>query len=202
LNPSAFFLPHTLLFFCFFLANGFIFNPLYAQIPNPQKPDTAYRMGLLARYFTLQGKNGRSYPGHKKQIMPDFRIWPRLDSLAGDTGFNPGDSFGLELSGEWIFPDSDSCLLTFESHGNARLWLDGRLIFSLQGPKKKGQVRLLPGYGPHRVKVRHKPSGSGKKPVLILRWDKGPGGITEVVPEEFFRVRRKEVRNARLKKKK
>lgn len=200
MNPSAFSLRQALLFFSFFIVIGFIINPLYSQIPNPEKPDTAYRMGLLARYYRLPSR----LPQQSGRLQRDkpfaCRIWPRLHSDTGGkkSGLDSKGPFLLQLSGEWFVPRAGTYRLKPESSGKAIFWIDGKRIFdSESGRRQAGKPFVVQAEaGPHTLKVRFFASEGDKSRTLSLSWDYETPGKFVPVAEEFFRVKRKTEREA------
>lgn len=172
-----------------------------AQIPTIVKPDTSYAPGLMALVYGLKNTNlarVADFKGEKPYAnvqIPNLALANYLKNF----NFPGAIPFFMIVKGELMVPESRSYLLKLRSSDGAVLWIDGKKVVPNDGQHEvtETEAEQYLEAGPHKIELRYFKADPNKYKEMTLWWNYGKdGNQMEYIPADYFRVSKKELREA------
>lgn len=171
-----------------------------AQTESLLKPDTAFQDGLLAQVYVLKNPEIKRISeikptnAFKNTVVPDVVLADYLKTFA----FPGVVPFYLELRGEIVIQESRSYMLKLRSSDGAVLWIDGKKVIDNDGAHEmtESEAEFYLEAGPHQILIKHFKANPNKYKELTLWWLDPSKKDFEYIPKSYFRVSKKEIRNA------
>jgi len=176
---------------------------MFAQIPTLIKPDTSFQSGLMATVYLLSSPEVKRLSEIKpaKGFASLILDKVALSDQAMNVSFTGKVPFFLEVTGEIVLPESRSCLFKIRSSDGSAMWIDGKKVVNNDGihdaTESEAEVELEAGS--HPIVVRHFKINPESQKELSLSWFEPSTNAFEIIPSDFFRVRKSVVRETKMK---